>query len=145
MRRTALGLGVLAVLLVITGCTMCCHPYDYCGPVFHGGGCQACSPHGRVGSILSEASELAPLPPESSRPEGGTLSHADIENHVRGEMRQDDVPGSQKIVSITDQVVEPPIPSADPPQVADGSSLEPSKVLPSQGWMARRPTTERLR
>jgi hypothetical protein len=45
-------LSVVAVLFFAAGCTMCCHPYDKCGPVY-----DDCSGHpycssGRAGSIL---------------------------------------------------------------------------------------------
>jgi hypothetical protein len=39
--------------LVATGCTMCCHPYDECGPTFTGGCPDQCSSLVRAGSILS--------------------------------------------------------------------------------------------
>ena len=53
MFRMALGLGVVAVLLAVAGCTMCCHPYDYCGPVYDDCGYHSCSPCSRAGSVLS--------------------------------------------------------------------------------------------
>ena len=57
MFRMALSLGVAAVLLAVAGCTMCCHPYDYCGPVYDDCGCHSCSPCYRAGSVLSGSPE----------------------------------------------------------------------------------------
>ena len=50
-------LGLALVLLGITGCHMCQHPYDYCGPVyeFHGGCCDPCC-ECRDGSVLDGCS-----------------------------------------------------------------------------------------
>jgi hypothetical protein len=47
------GMALLGVILSGAGCTMCCHPYDYCGPVYQPGcdGKPFCSPC-RCGSIL---------------------------------------------------------------------------------------------
>jgi hypothetical protein len=46
-------LGFVVVLVCTTGCTMCCHPYDECGPVFSPNACgdDYCS-SARAGSIL---------------------------------------------------------------------------------------------
>jgi hypothetical protein len=58
MRRICLA-GCFAVLLVAaTGCTMCDHPYDYCGPTFTGECGQTCNPLARAGSILSPSIEV---------------------------------------------------------------------------------------
>jgi hypothetical protein len=60
-------IGSLAV--VVTGCSMCQHPYDYCGPTFPNG----CPTSGfvRAGSVLS-------VPPNGSNstlpPSAGTVS-----------------------------------------------------------------------
>ena len=58
MFRMALALGVVVFLMSVAGCTMCCHPYDYCGPVHDGCGCQSCSPCYRAGSVLSGPSQV---------------------------------------------------------------------------------------
>jgi hypothetical protein len=44
-------LGILTLLSFTTGCTMCCHPYDNCGPVFDNSCGSFCST-ARAGSIL---------------------------------------------------------------------------------------------
>ena len=70
MRRTAFALSVILLVAAATGCRMCAHPFDYCGPTFTGGNCDACNPDARAGSILSP-----PLQTMSSgeqvAPEGG--------------------------------------------------------------------------
>jgi hypothetical protein len=47
---TLLGLSLLSA-----GCTMCCHPYDYCGPVYDGGQCS----NERAGSVLDGSGPYA--------------------------------------------------------------------------------------
>lgn len=47
-------LGILAVLAFTTGCTMCCHPYDNCGPVFDESSGRGYCDNVRAGSILEE-------------------------------------------------------------------------------------------
>jgi hypothetical protein len=45
-------LGVVAILAFSTGCTMCCHPYDECGPVFNDSSGRSYCSNVRAGSIL---------------------------------------------------------------------------------------------
>jgi hypothetical protein len=161
MRRTVLSLGVVAALLAAAGCRMCCHPYDHCGPVYDGNGCQSCSSQSRAGSILSGASEIMPSAGLARRPvQGGSVSYAPaegqvqgqsatftkvggrVQGRVQGQVRLGDVPGSERIVSVTDRVVEPSTASSDAPQVAAETSTEPAKPLPVKGWTARRPAPE---
>jgi hypothetical protein len=49
-------LGIIFVLGMSAGCSMCCHPYDYLGPVQDGCGCGSCGCGGRAGSILAGGS-----------------------------------------------------------------------------------------
>jgi hypothetical protein len=58
MRRTCFAGCFAALLLAATGCTMCDHPYDYCGPTFSGECGQTCNPLARAGSILSPPAEV---------------------------------------------------------------------------------------
>ena len=53
MRRTVFALTAIVLVAAATGCRMCAHPFDYCGPTFTGGNCEACNPDARAGSILS--------------------------------------------------------------------------------------------
>ena len=66
------------------------------------------------------------------RPEGPLL----------GTAQPGDVSGSERILSITERVVDP---SAGSPQDAMAASPTPASPLPANGWTARRPTTEQLR
>jgi hypothetical protein len=45
-------LGVAVVLAVAAGCTMCCHPYDNCGPVYDDSCGEPYCSNVRAGSIL---------------------------------------------------------------------------------------------
>ena len=53
MARTTFACAVVALVALTAGCSMCAHPYDYCGPTFTGEGCQPCMPNARACSILS--------------------------------------------------------------------------------------------
>ncbi len=54
MVRTVLTLFVVALIGVTAGCTMCAHPYDYCGALYTGKcGPMVCGPTARAGSVLS--------------------------------------------------------------------------------------------
>jgi hypothetical protein len=146
MLRTRLSLGVVAVLMTAAGCTMCCHPYDYCGPVHTDHGCQSCSTRARTGSILAETSDVAPSLELAHRPvPSNAVADKSLHRQIQGDIRPGDVPGSQQIVSVTDRVVDPSASPADSPQVAAQPSSEASKPLSAAGWTARRPTPESAR
>ncbi len=54
MVRTIFALFSVGLVVATAGCRVCSHPYDYCGPLFDGGGGQyCCCPNARAGSILS--------------------------------------------------------------------------------------------
>ena len=57
MCRTLFIFGVVGLIALATGCTMCAHPYDYCGPTFMGQCGESCAPDARAGSILSDTIE----------------------------------------------------------------------------------------
>ncbi len=59
MVRTIHVVALVALIAVTAGCTMCAHPYDYCGPTFTGDCGQPCAPNARAGSILSPGLEVA--------------------------------------------------------------------------------------
>lgn len=251
MLRTALGLGVVTVLMAAAGCTMCCHPNDYCGPVQDGCGCQACPScpsRTREGSILSGMSQMpqshgtiqsremmpsqeltpspdpmptrevspspstetmTPVPETTRRPartkqtpsatrsnvaarasvvpksSGGasrvsTASRVDntsvqsttalqpstasrpstaqrastparpdvdaaMNRQIKGDARPGDVPGSERIVSVTDRVVGEPADSQAVPQLVADSAADDATPITSKGWTARRPTPQIIR
>jgi hypothetical protein len=169
MLRTGLGLGVAAVLLAAAGCRMCCHPYDYCGPVYQGGDCQSCSRGDRAGSVLAGTPDtwasptVTPRParsqavvstprrvqtsgqtasPRRVRTSGQSASFATVggrvQGRVEGEVRTGDVPGSERIVSVTDRAVDGSESSADQPEFASQPATESVSSLPASGWTARR-------
>jgi hypothetical protein len=64
---------------------------------------------------------------------------------LRGQTGQTEpgyVPGSERIISVTERVVKS---AGDSPQVTEESSPESSKPMSSSGWTARRPTSEVMR
>ena len=59
MLRTVFALTAIVLVAAAAGCSMCAHPYDYCGPTFMGGNYQTCDPDARAGSILSPPIQTA--------------------------------------------------------------------------------------
>ncbi len=172
MFRTVFGLAT--ILLACSGCTMCCHPYDYSGPVYGGSGCgSSCSSQrSRAGSILDGGvqdaqgtqtsmpvekkvakkvvRESAPATSARSKSRGKTASFASaggrVPDRMRGEVKPGDVPGSERIVSVTERIVGSSTTTpADTAVAAQESPAESSTPLPTSGWTARRPETEVLR
>ena len=47
--------------IVATGCCICRHPYDDCGPVWSQGACKNCNPDYRSGSVLNRNRPAPPL------------------------------------------------------------------------------------
>lgn len=68
-----------------------------------------------------------------------------LTRQVQGDIRPGDVPGSERIVSVTDRVVGPTADSGDAPQVVADLSTDSSLPLPSKQWTARRPTPSVIR
>ena len=118
---------------------MCCHPYDYCGPVHQGRGCGSCSLSGpRAGSILSGGSQVVASPMPMPGPRNTPTPAA--RRAPSGQMQLGEVPGSEQILSVTERTVESPTVVADSSAEPAGPATEPAKPLPSKGWTARRPT-----
>lgn len=204
MFRMTLGMFAVALLLSATGCQMCCHPYDYSGPVYSDG-CQ-CSGGARAGSIFAGGgvTSTGTVPPDGqvkrgvkkqisdepssyvserpktkvSRPapvidsgenwsptvgsavkykrqasvgrpakvaESGENWSPEVAAAVKSQ-RPGYVPGSERIISVTERVVKPAGDSSQSgEQLADKSGPSTSESMPSSGWTARRPTPEVLR
>jgi hypothetical protein len=54
MSRTMLGWMTVGLVTLFSGCAMCAHPFDYCGPTVTGQCGDECAPNApRAGSILS--------------------------------------------------------------------------------------------
>lgn len=164
MFRVSLGLGLVAVAFSLAGCRMCQHPYDYSGPVYDSG-CGSCGMHSRAGSILDGASSYdvygpalrepqaperyvkskpAPSKPQKPQRVAKTVppqaDPQDQPQYGKGVPPFGIVPGSERIISITERVVEPAATSEAPAQVAEESSPAPGSpgALPASGWTARR-------
>jgi hypothetical protein len=60
MVRATTCWAVVALVAVTAGCTMCDHPYDYCGPTVSGRCGPACGAEPRAGSILSPGAIAGP-------------------------------------------------------------------------------------
>jgi hypothetical protein len=147
MFRTTLGLCAVAILAAVAGCTMCCHPYDNCGPVWDGGECQTCSPHYRAGSIFAGTPDMAmssEKPHRDVQATKKTASRAAVPTRAQPDSKPGDVPGAERILSVTDRVVKPAEGSVDSQVVSESSSSSGSSAqpLPANGWTARRPTAE---
>jgi len=84
--RTLCTAALLCLLLSGWGCTMCQHPYDYCGPTFTGDNCVPCNPMGRAGSILSPQ-----LPTAGSDYAEGQLVPGSEVIYSEGDLLQDEV------------------------------------------------------
>jgi hypothetical protein len=86
----------------------------------------------------------SPTPTQTEQPQESTSGMVGRrpEGPLLGSAQPGDVPGSERIVSITERVTGP---SADSPQDASEASPTPSRPSPANGWTARRPTIERLR
>lgn len=167
MLRMALGLGVAAVLAAATGCTMCCHPYDQCGPVYGGPCHSSCSPCYRANSTLAgtadsmsavEARRQAARQRASSQvataagPMASSTvaqrqaarqptSQAAMEDAIPADAKPGTVAGSQRILSVTDRKVESPAAPAAQHQVASESPSESAGSVTSTGWTAVRPSS----
>jgi hypothetical protein len=92
--------GILSLIVMCSGCTVPCHPYDYCGPVYDGC-CDQCNITSRTGSILSDG-DIQPasaVPPEEMIPE--SVSNGEQNAPVAGEYE-----GATHLLSVTDRKVD---------------------------------------
>jgi hypothetical protein len=141
MFRIAMGLGITIVLLVAAGCTMCCHPNDYCGPVYDSCGGQSCSMYHRAGSILAGTSDVGMMEMEQEPVQEPTP----VTRMSKSPTQAGVVPGSEQIVSVTERIVEPKDHSSPSNEVASESEAKSVDRVGARGWTARRPTAENLR
>ena len=109
----------LAGLTAATGCRMCAHPYDYCGPTYLGD-CSdvVCNPLARAGSVLSPPLHAGATgcQCQMNAPEMPTIAPQGV-MPSEGEVSLKPVPGSDivaiKKISETDRVVSLPAPPSD--------------------------------
>ncbi len=91
--------GILGLIALCVGCTMCCHPYDCNGPVYDNSG--QCVSNVRAGSIL-EGGDMEIMP--------ATVDQKSIEetapNVRQGSPRAEGFEGATQILSVTDRKLE---------------------------------------
>jgi hypothetical protein len=149
MLRTVFVLGVILSLPVFTGCTLCCHPYDYCGPVYEGCEGQSCDPMYRAGSILSGSPTISQIneTPQTTIEKNGA-EKADPAASTVGQIRTGDVPGSERIVSVTERVVDSqgnPNGSTATMMSADPEAAPLRTQSEAKGWVASKPNYQQQR
>lgn len=168
MSRLAIA-SMLLSLAAATGCRMCAHPYDYCGPIVSQG-CHGMQCHEtyRAGSILSEAGPMegAPIPmdaPILDAPAAPASAEPAMDYSYSGPQPRVNLPASGGrrarvsdpafandpeiaggvILSITDRKVE------DGSQVADTAPSTRPQSSPagasSGSWVARRASRTTIR
>jgi hypothetical protein len=157
MVRVSFAVVVVAVLAVVAGCTMCCHPYDYCGPVFEGQGRHAtgCSQGVRAASVFAgtgstvstddavttdtDAVVAKPRPTKAahkvSRPAAISQPTPKV---VQSKNLEGNFEGAEQVISVTDRVV-------DSPALVGQTASEPAVVQDTEpqsakGWTAKRST-----
>ncbi len=137
MIRISIALAAIALIGTTVGCTMCCHPYDYCGPVYEGQGRYAtgCSQCARAGSIF--AADAAESMPVNDTPVQTVSARAKSRpKALAGSSAA--VPGSERILSVSDRAVEKSTPVAVSSGQPQDRSVEAQPSSPADGWTARR-------
>jgi hypothetical protein len=77
---------VFVGLGMASGCRMCAHPYDYCGPTYVGQcGTVCCDPDARAGSVLSRPLDTAATPAMAVEESAGPIVETPLEPIPRGE------------------------------------------------------------
>jgi len=77
-------LGAAIVLAAATGCTMCCHPYDECGPVYDEASGRSYCTSVRAGSILEERVREGWMPEDRAQPVTPAISEGTAEENPQG-------------------------------------------------------------
>ncbi|MGW8258045.1 MAG: hypothetical protein ACWGMZ_11205 [Thermoguttaceae bacterium] len=91
--------GFIGLTLLCFGCTMCCHPYDYCGPVYGWPG--TCDSNIRAGSI-QPSSERCAKPEDAYR----ESILADSPSSVQQSAAPGEYEGATQLLSVTDRKLE---------------------------------------
>ncbi|MEN6495964.1 MAG: hypothetical protein ABFD16_16910 [Thermoguttaceae bacterium] len=73
MSRAGFAGLILGLIVLSTGCRMCAHPYDYCGPTFTGEG-PCCPNEPRAGSVTAAGAMPVPEPATSQPGQPATSS-----------------------------------------------------------------------
>jgi hypothetical protein len=103
--------------------------------------------HHPISYVMAARRSDSSLPPpaemkEPQKPISDPTADNRAEGPMLGSAQPGDVPGSERIVSITERVVRSP---ADSSQAATEAPLTASKPLPVTGWTAHRPANELVR
>ena len=114
--------GILGLIALCVGCTMCCHPYDCNGPVYDNSG--QCVSNVRAGSIL-EGGDME-VTPANVINKGSEETSPNIR---QGSPRADASEGATQIISVTDRKVQAPENAAKSPSV--DSQTGPSLAQPA--------------
>ena len=77
MYRTTCVLALLVMVAMAGGCTMCAHPFDYCGPMFTGGCGEQCIPNARAGSICSQSTGCTSCGNSVAATDAGTVTEGE--------------------------------------------------------------------
>lgn len=98
---------ILGLFAMCVGCTMCCHPYDYNGPVYDCNG--QCASNARAGSILEGADmETMSIPVNQGSIEETTPNvRQGSPNVQQGSPRAGEFEGATQILSVTDRKLDP--------------------------------------
>jgi hypothetical protein len=109
------AVGILGLVALCGGCTLPCHPYDYCGPVYDGTG-QNCS-NARAGSIL-DGGAMQSLPASTEQ----TVNEKNASNPKKATPAVEEYEGATQILSVTDRKVDESENLAEPQSEADQSA-----------------------
>ena len=126
--------GILGLLALCVGCTMCCHPYDYNGPVYDCNG--QCASNVRAGSILEGADmETTSTPVNQGNIEETTPNiRQESPNARQGSPRAGEFEGATQILSVTDRKLGPSETLAESPS----SDNQPNPSLAQPAPVKRR-------
>ena len=127
-----IALIAIAFVLTLTGCSMCCGPFDYDYPTFGGKHLRGNRSHGRVGSILSDPlttlsgptadSNLTP-PPEpvetSSDDDDDLLDDDSLDDSLDDDLLRDD----DDLLSDEIDAVEENLERIEPEPLRDSDNL----------------------
>jgi hypothetical protein len=99
--------GILGLLALCVGCTMCCHPYDYNGPVYDCNG--QCASNVRAGSILEGADmeAMSPAVNQGNIKETTPNVRQESPNVQQGSPKAGEFEGATQILSVTDRKLDP--------------------------------------
>src|SRR3972149_1711971 len=114
---------VMGLVAFCAGCTMCCHPYDYCGPVYDN--CGQCGSGARAGSILPLNTKHSLLVAGDQK--GMEVAAPSVEQESP---TVDEYEGASQILSVTDRKVEDSQVSEKSP--AANNKSEPILAQPAQ-------------